>query len=257
MTFLEIEATLAICSENPELIATELAGLRAVGPYSLIPMPDLAIRDVYLDLADHALRSHGFGLRIRHFGGSHLITLKGKAQDVEGGGRSREEIELIWSEKALNSIAARLAETGLVLSAPSEDQNQDNPLIILSKMGFVADQTRDTIRRPRNVIVEGQPMAVLAEMVVDSVSFHLHGGVFRHHEVEIESKKDGGVEVMQRISKELLSEWPAALRVWDHGKRSTGKAVEALFEERGATGLVDRTGNLVPQAYDLIAAHLS
>jgi hypothetical protein len=252
----EIEATLAICSPAPEPIANELAGLRAVGRYQLSPRPEMAILDVYLDLSDHALRSRGFGLRVRRIDDSQLITLKGRPEDVAGGGRRREEIELTWSEDALNSIVERVAKAGLALVPPEEVLEWDDPLPVLSQMGFVAEQTRNTRRRPSDVTSGGKPTPVVAELVVDSVSYHFQFGRVRHHEVEIESKGDGGVVAMQHISEELLARWPEALRQWDHGKRSTGKVVEALVAERGTMGLISATGDLVPEAYDLISSRL-
>jgi hypothetical protein len=252
----EIEATLAICSSAPEPIANELAGLRAVGRYQLMPRPELAIIDVYLDLADHALRSRGFGLRVRCIDHSQLITLKGRPEDVAGGGRRREEIELTWSEDALNSIVERLAKAGLALVLPEEVFEWNDPLTVLSQMGFIAEHKRNTRRRPRDVTSDGVSTSVVAELVVDSVSFQFQCGDVRHHEIEIETKGEGGIVAMQQVSQELLARWPEALRIWDHGKRSTGKVVEALIAERGTMGLISATGDLVPEAYDLISSRL-
>ena len=106
------------------------------------------------------------------------------------------------------------------------------------------------------MVLGGKSTSVLAELVMDSVIYHLSFGEVRHHEVEIEAKGKGGVVVMQDISEGLLSRWPQLLRVWDHGKRSTGRAVEALIAERGTKGVVADTGDLVPEAYDLIASYL-
>jgi hypothetical protein len=252
----EIEATLAICSSAPEPIANELACLRAVGRYQLMPRPELAILDVYLDLADHTLRSRGFGLRVRRIDDLQLITLKGRPEEVAGGGRRREEIDLTWSEDSLNSIVERLAKAGLALVLPEEVCEWNDPLTVLSQIGFIAEHKRNTRRRPRDVTSDRISTSVIAELVVDSVSFQFQCGDVRHHEIEIETKGDGGVVAMQHISEELLAGWPDALRVWDHGKRSTGKAVEALIAERGTMGLISATGDLVPEAYDLISSRL-
>lgn len=257
MNNIEIEATLAICSPEPEPIARKIAGLRAVGRYHLSARPEMAIVDVYLDLPDHALRSRGFGMRVRRIDDSQLITLKGRPADVAGGGRLREEIELGWSEDALNSIVERVSKAGLALVQPEKVLDWDDPLHVLAQMGFEAKQTRNTRRRPSDVTLDGKSTSVVAELVVDSVRYHLQCGNVRHHEIEIETKGEGGVVAMQHISKELLSRWPAALRRWDHGKRSTGKAAEALIVERGTTGLISETGDLVPEAYDLIALQLA
>lgn len=256
MSNVEIEATLAICSEAPEQIANEIADLSAMGPYQLRPRPELAIHDVYVDRADHALRSRGLGMRVRLVDGSQLVTLKGRPEEVVGGGRRREEIELVWSKETLNSVVARVADVGLVLVPPQEVKHWNDPLAVLAQMGFVTEQTRNTKRRPRDVILGGNSTSVLAELVVDSVSYRFHFGEVRHHEVEVEAKGEGGVVAMQVISEGLLSRWPRILRVWDHGKRSTGQAVEELIAERGTKGLITDTGDLLPEAYDFLASHL-
>ncbi len=254
MSNVEIEATLAICSSAPGPIADALARLRAVGRYQLMPRPEMAIFDVYLDLPDRELRARGFGLRVRRIDDSQLITLKGRPEDVVGGGRRREEIELAWSEDALKSIVERLARAGLALVLPEEVVEWNDPLTALSQMGFIAEHKRNTRRRPRDVAAERSSTSVVAELVVDSVSFQLQCGDVRHHEIEIETKGEGGIVAMQQVSEELLARWPKALRIWDHGKRSTGRALEALTAERGMKGLISETGDLVPRAYDLIAS---
>jgi hypothetical protein len=185
-----------------------------------------------------------------------LFTLKGKAEEVVGGGRRREEIELAWSAEALDAIRGRIAAAGLVLAPPPQDAEWNDPSAVLSQMGFLAEQTRDTKRRPRDVMLAGYSESVLAELAVDSVTFRFEFGEARHHEVEVEVKGEGGVVAMQSVSEGLLSRWPNDLRVWDHGKRSTGRAVEALIAEHGTQGILADTGDLVPGAYDLLASHL-
>ena len=256
MSNVEIEATLAICSAKPALVADEIADLTTIGPYRLRPRPELAICDVYLDRADHALRTHGFSIRVRNVDGSQMITLKGRPKKVVGGGRRREEIEMVWSEDALNSIMVRVADGGLRLMPPSDVFEWHDPLAVLSGMGFLAEQTRNTRRRPRDVTGSEDSATVLAELVVDAVSYQFSLGNVRHHEVEIEVKADDGLTAMHVITNGLLSRWPTTLRVWDHGKRSTGDAVEALMADQGTGGLIANTGDLVPEAYDLLASRL-
>jgi hypothetical protein len=252
----EIETTLAVCSESPERVVREIANLTEVGRCLLTPGPDVAIRDVYLDLPDRSLRSHGFGLRLRLVDGDQLITLKGRAQDVSGGGLRREEIELAWSPEAMEIVVGRLAESGLTLTRPGSTNEWHEPYSIVSLMGLVADHTRSTVRRPREVSTCDEPPTVFAELVIDSVVFFLECGPVRHHEIEVEAKGAGTVENIQEVSNTLLAGWPDSLREWHFGKRSTGRAVDSLLAEHGPDGIVSDSGALLPGAYDLIRSRL-
>lgn len=252
----EIETTLALCSESPDRLVGEVANLTKVGPYSLTPGPDVAIRDVYLDLPDRSLRSLGFGLRLRLVDREQLITLKGRAQDVSGGGLKREEIELAWSPEALERIVGRLAESGLTLTSPCSANEWHEPQTIISKMGLITDHTRSTVRRPRDVSTCDEPPAVVAELVIDSVVFFLEFGPVRHYEIEVEAKGVGTVANIQDVSNTLLAGWPDSLREWHFGKRSTARAVEWLLAEHGPDGILSHSGALLPGAYDLIRSRL-
>jgi hypothetical protein len=252
----EIETTLAVCSESPDRMVGEVANLTEVGPYSLTPGPDIAIRDVYLDLPDRSLRSLGFGLRLRLVDGDQLITLKGRARDVSGGGLRREEIELAWSPEAIDLIVGRLAESGLTLTPPCSANEWHEPHTIVSLMGLATDHTRSTVRRPREVSTCDEPPTVVAELVIDSVVFFLEFGPVRHHEIEVEAKGVGTIENIQEVSNTLLAGWPDSLREWHFGKRSTGRAVDSLLAEHGPYGIVSASGDLLPGAYDLIHSRL-
>ena len=123
-------------------------------------------------------------------------------------------------------------------------------------MGFVPDQIRTTTRRPRDVFREGKTNAAIAEMVIDSVEYSFEAGTVRHHEIEVEAKGPGLVEDIQEVSSCLLDWMPGSLRVWHFGKRATGRVVASLLEERGPTGLVSASGDLLPGAYDQILTRL-
>ena len=251
MSELEIETTLAICTDSPDLIVSEVENLSEVGKYRLTPRPDMEIRDVYFELPERRLRSIGCGLRLRVVDGVQLITLKGRAEDIAGGGLSREEIELAWSLESMDIILARLAELGLTLTPPDSTSEWHDPHSIVSQMGFVVDQTRSTIRRPREV-TDSVSTAAVAELAIDSVVYHLQFGAVRHHEIEVEAKGGGTIEIIQEVSNALLACWPDSLRAWHFGKRSTSRAVDSLVAERGPSGIISASGDLLPGAYDLI-----
>ncbi len=252
----EIEVTLAICSEAPAEAADQVAALESVGRYRLLARDQLSIHDVYLDMADQSLRSVGLGLRVRKLGGGQLITIKGKASQVAGGGRSREETELPWSAEALAVLVDRAAAHGLALQPAGEHAEPGDAVVFLRSMGFFADHTRDNRRRPRDVVELSNPSSVVAELVIDSVVYHLDAGPVRHHEIEIEVKGEGTVEIVQDLAAHLEKRWPCQLRTWNYGKRSTGSAAERLLGERGREGLLSDFGDLKPVAYDLMESYL-
>jgi len=248
----EVETTLLIQSERPREVAEQIAALEGLGPYRLLTRSDLTIRDVYVDLENNSLRSYGLGMRLRTVGGQTLVTMKGKPKHGPGGLRSREEIEMAWTPDALERVADRCAQQGLVLDTAGATFSDDEPLSVLFELGFVTDQIRTNFRRPRNLITSESPKSTLAELVVDSVVFHFASGDVRHYEVEIEVKEQGSPEVVQTAAEHLLARWPDDLRVWGHGKRSTGQAVERMVEEFRGEGLIGSNGDLQPQAYDLL-----
>lgn len=256
MKHFEIETTLAVCSGDPESIARQIAALTSVGEFALLPRRDLAIRDAYLDFPDGRLRACGLALRMRVVNGRQLVTLKGRPQRVGKGGVKREELELQWSEVAFETLMARLAESGLTIDHPPIVDVDDGSLAVFLAIGFEEVQTRDTVRRIRDVVAEDRGESPIAELAIDSVTYRFSFGDVRHHEVEIELKGQGSVDAMQAISRELLALRPSDLRTWGWGKKATGQAVEWLANEGGLDALLSEAGNLTPAAYDLIAARL-
>ena len=253
---IEVETTLAIVSEPPEETVSEIAELTHIDQYELKHKSVLEINDLYLDLEGSVLRSFGFGLRIRTAGGVELLTLKGKPQNLPGGGIRRDELELPWSSEALSAIVTRLREYGVPLRHTEPDVDLRDALSVLSEMGFLVDQRRSTTRRPRDVMLSGDPTNTIAELVVDSVEYHFETEIVRHHEIEIEQKGDGTVKDIQVVTRGLLSCYPYVLREWHFGKRSTGRVAAALLAELGAGRVKSASGNLLPEAYDLIRERL-
>jgi hypothetical protein len=255
VSHVEIETTLAICTESPDEFVRELASLPEIGGYRLMHQADRAIRDVYLDLPERGLRDRGFGLRLRVVDGEPFITLKGKLEEVAAGARSREEIELPWSQDAINAVAARIGELGLRIAPPSASLHWNDPLALLAEMGLVETQKRETRRRPRLVKGPGESSLSPAELVIDSVVYQLSSCHVRHHEIEVEMMGSGTVALIQEITAALASRWPAKLRYWQLGKRATGGMVEKLLAEHRPEDIISESGDLLPVAYDLIEAH--
>ena len=251
LTYQEVEATLAICAEDPDRVIEQLQQLSSIGPYGLRPISPLAIADVYLDLARSELSKLGLGLRLRTVGQETLITLKGPKHLVAGGGASREEFERPWSRENLSLVLGRLESAGLEARRPGVESAGEDPLEVMAGLGFEPMQVRNTKRRPRDVVHEGRPSTTLAELVIDSVAYEIGGRTILHHEIEIEVKPGSDIAVMQNVADELLASEPH-LRRWDHGKRATGRAIEELLARGNLEELIRDDGSLKPPAYDVI-----
>ncbi len=251
LTYQEVEATLAICAEDPERVIEQLQQLSSIGSYGLRPIPPLAIVDVYLDLARSELGKLGLGLRLRTVGQQTLITLKGPKDFVVGGGASREEFERPWSCENLSLVLGRLENEGLEVRRPGVELAGKDPLEVMAGLGFAPTQVRHTKRRPRDVVHGGEPSTSLAELVIDSVAYEIGGRTILHHEIEIEVKAGGDIAVMQNVADELLASEPH-LRRWDHGKRATGRAIEELLDRGHLEELIRDDGSLKSPAYDVI-----
>ncbi len=136
--------------------------------------------------------------------------------------------------------------------------SEDQPRQVLTDLGFQVIQDRKTHRQVRNIIradTEGSP--VLAELVIDSVLYHLGRKQIRYHEVEIEAKTDTGVAAIGPITKGLQAAFGDVLKVWDHSKLAVGFALEGLLTQGDLEGLLDLDGNLTPAAYDKIDDYLT
>jgi len=101
----EIEASLIIWSETPQVVAGQIAGLTSIGNYRLLPQNPEVIHDLYLDTPDGALQAQKLALRIREIGAMRWVTIKGASRPTNWeGGVERLEIEVPWSQDALARI---------------------------------------------------------------------------------------------------------------------------------------------------------
>jgi len=97
----ELEATLLICSENPQEIVGQVASLTGIEDYRLLPQDPSKIHDIYFDTPDAFLNNKKIALRLRQIGTEQWITLKGPSYLTGWGSMERLEIEESWSKKSL------------------------------------------------------------------------------------------------------------------------------------------------------------
>jgi len=248
----ELEAKLAVVSQDPRVLASEISELTEVGEFTLVPRSDTRIRDIYFDTADGRLAALRINLRLRLSDDQTLITVKGRDTSTSQG-LSRREYEVPWSAEGLTTGLRLLSEMGAATRSPPQNLVGD-PLGVLERLGFRAIQERETSRCRRDVARAGND-TILAELVVDSVTFLVGVGCsVRHHEVEIELGDPSDPTVLEHLAKELVRRWPE-LRPWPYSKVATGLAIVALLERGELAGRAEAV-DLTPRDYDLIAVQL-
>ena len=252
----EIEETLLVYSEHPEIVIEKLATLRELSGYRLLPQKMITLQDTYFDTPDRKLAAKRFSLRLRKTDKTTLITLKGPPKPIPCGGQKRLEIEEIFSPKALFEIIRDLRSEGLNISYP--DQNTILSPDKMNTLGFVVVQNRTTDREIRNIVSgEKEHTVLLAEMVLDSVVYHFSDLKCRHFEIEIEAKQNQDLTVIKNCIEALLENYGAELRHWKYGKLLTGMIIEKLAKKGKLEGLWAKDNKLKPAAYDKLLAYLT
>ncbi|MBI3914226.1 MAG: CYTH domain-containing protein [Chloroflexi bacterium] len=253
----ETEAALVIRSARPEKIAAEIAKLDAVGGYRLERGETQKIRDIYFDTPDRVLEKQRLGLRIRQVNDKRLITLKGPGRQG-GWGKTRLEIEAAWSRKALQRVLRELRARGIRVRVGNAEFESDDPLETIEELGFQVIQDRQTNRLIRNVLKKNvTSKTVVAELAIDSVSYHFGKQIVCLHEIEIESKtKNGKAAGLATLLENLIEMYQPALQEWK-SKLATGRALGELSKNSVFRKLIGRGGNLKPAALDAIGKHLA
>ena len=250
----EIETTLIISSNNPKKEVLQIAGLKRIAKYQLIPLDSQMIHDYYFDTTDHALQSQELALRLREIGASRWITLKGRSKlDAQRISVERLEIEVELSKNALARIIRELTDRRINIQQQSDYFDNQHILNVFINLGLEIIQDRETLREVRNIVaMNEQTGQVLAVLAVDSVVYHFSGQEICHHELEIEAKTEDGHKALKILAEKLIERYKSTLRMWEHSKLATGKAIEKMQSDGALEGLFDVSNNLKPSAYDRI-----
>jgi inorganic triphosphatase YgiF len=248
---IETEIAFVFSSGNAQRVRRHIADLTSIDKYQLLPQNSESLHDRYFDSPRHDLRAKGFALRLREIDKTPWITLKGPSKSTDWGGVERLEIEVPWSQDALNGVLEKLSDSRIKLQHGNKKPKGVEPLDAMMGLGLRVVQDRQTHRQIRNVVIgEGSP--VLAELAIDSVVYHFTGQEVLHYELEIEAKVEDGSTVLKAVIASLVAIHGYTLRRWDHSKLATGMAIEELLGEEGAEGLLDVDNHLKPSAYDRI-----
>ncbi len=245
---LETEATLVVCSEDPSSVAAEIARLKAMGDYTLQPRGLAVLRDIYF--LEGPLKP-GFAIRIRDTGRQVLLALKGPPTKTDWGAIQRMEIEAPWSKEAVQKITDEIGDGTIAARLADWDFEQDPAPDIMLKLGLRAVQSRETRRQARHVLVsKKKSVEVIAELAIDSVTYHFDGQDVRHYEVEVEEKTFGRHEQIRDVLDHLITKFGIRLREWDQDKLSTGMAIQEILRRGEMRELLTADNAMTPAAYD-------
>lgn len=261
MTDMELEVTLALCSDRPERLARRIAAVDEVAGCRLVAETALCLRDTYLDTPDRRLGSAGAALRIRRSEDRTRIAVKTRGRTLEGGGLDRLEVEREGDLAGWAEIRARLQSLGVGLEeeGPGDEEpaalsgdrsGWGTPAEVAARTGLEVIQDRETLRRPARVVSAGGGR--VAELVVDRVVFRPGGRPVVHYELELEAVGAGDRKAVQSAASELRRRFRGRLRPWDHPKLATGEALERLVRADRLGELVTAGGTLRPAAYDAL-----
>jgi CYTH domain len=243
----EYELVLMVRSCEPAAVLEKVSGLASLGNFRLKARETENIRDVYFDTPDHSLSRRRLNLRLRYLTNVVRITLKQSPGLLTRNRNERREIELDWSFASLSKILKEISDRGIRLQ--SADPGESDPRDALKKLGLVVIQDRETKRKPREVVsVRGE---ILAEVAIDSVTYHFEGANIVIDEVEVESKSKNGKAAADEVVENLALAFGPELQRWRSGKLSTGLKIEKLLRNGRLDGLLQE-GRLKMDAYDLL-----
>ncbi|OGB66089.1 MAG: hypothetical protein A2Y94_09385 [Caldithrix sp. RBG_13_44_9] len=249
----EIESKLIITAQDPAAILQQIARKSALLKYQLIKCGRINLRDIYLDTPDFQLKQQRLALRLRKSNNRYYLTLKGKSKLTSWGGVERLEIELPWSGKSYRQIIEILKENDILIDSSQENPSTASPIDILKNPAFTIIQDRETRRLIRKVVSVHRQRKELAELALDTVTFHLVDQTVLHTEIELEAKVRDGLDTVRELTEYLVQKYPENLRSWPISKLSTGKLIEQLHQEENIQNFLNRQNYLLPLAFKRIA----
>jgi len=190
--------------------------------------------DKYFDYKDNILKNRKIELRIRSIEeGASKITLK-VLKKVTPSHSERVEIERAWSRESFDEIMKELSShlAGHAFEHIAYYVNED-PENILTSAKFRKIQERKTERNIINAI-NSQASELEFEFAIDRIFYHLSPPYNNYGlmELEIESKKTGNYEILDRLVNQLITDHESIFRLWPHSKLATGLAIEAMLSSR-------------------------
>jgi uncharacterized protein YjbK len=229
----EVENALLILTKDNKQVEKIIKDLILGNGYELDQKGRWMMTDMYFDYKDKILKKHKIDLRIRSIEGEMpKITLK-VLKKVTSSHSERVEIERDRSQQSFDEIMKELGShlPGHVLVRPTNFIN--DPQNILTSVKFIKIQERKTERNIINAI-NSDTNDLEFEFSIDRTFYHLNlpykdCGLM---ELEIESKKNGNYEILDRLVNELVAEHQSKFRLWPHSKLASGSAIQILLSSR-------------------------
>lgn len=269
----EAEASIVICSDNPERVAAQIAQLKSIANYPLVSRGSKKIIDTYFDTNQKVLEKKRIAIRLREIDGEYWIAVKGPS--LEGiSNVDRSENEFKWYHSSKTRIIDFLKTTanveGFQLGITNSGFVETEPLEALQKIGLIIVQKRENFREIRNILSSDssdKDDQVLAELDIDHVVYRSNSIDISLYNIEIEQKMAGqetekerdttGYSILDTVVDELSSKYyPAIFRKWNYGKLALGKGIERLLKNGTLKDMVDSNNNLRREAYDRIEGYI-
>ncbi len=252
----ELELVLMIRSQDPQAVVRKLSALQELAGYLLTPGPIKTMRDVYFDTSHGMLARKKMNLRVREVNGTRWITWKRSPGLLNWRKRNeRQELELAWSEDSLSRVIEELSRASVKLKTPRSFEPASPAETMMSTSLHVL-QDRETTRRTLTITSATGEQGLLAELAIDSVSYHFEGQDVELHEVEVEAGTKGDQRILNDIANGLLGSFGTQLQRWRWGKLVTGKMIRKMLEKGMLRGLLDGP-RLRPEAVDLVRKALA
>ena len=227
----EIENALLILAKDDELVEKIINDLFLRNRYLFEQKGRRTSTDMYFDYKDKSLKKNKIDLRIRSVEGEMpKITLKA-LKKVTSSHSERVEIERSWSRKSFDEIMKELSShlRGHVLESSANFINE-SPEDTLTSIKFLKIQERKTERNIINAI-NSHSNELEFEFAIDRTFYHLNSSYkdYGLMELEIESKKKGNYEILDRLVNETINDHQSIFILWPHSKLATGLAMETLI----------------------------
>jgi inorganic triphosphatase YgiF len=218
----EVELKLTVL--DPAALAEPLSWRNLAG-YLLQPRMPQRIRDRNWDTAAGAgmLAQSHLSLRLRQIDELDLFTLKGAATVSDGLFR-RSELEVPADLNGWMALRAELQSHGVPL--PELAAGPTNPAQWLADAGFEIVQDRETLRRRLFALDGEEPVA---ELALDTTTFHLTAIDVTIREIEIESLTERSADVLS-LGQVLRERLVGRVQPSAEGKYAAGLAFKARLD---------------------------
>jgi hypothetical protein len=255
----ETEASIVICSDNPERVAAQIAQLESIADHPLVSSGSKKIIDTYFDTNQKVLEKKRIAIRLREVNGEYWVAVKGPSLNgIPNVDRSENEFN--WSQlgkaKIIDYLKTNANVKGLQLGRSNSDLIETEPLKVLQETGLVIVQRRENFRESRNILSKNSSHKVdqvLAELDIDHVVYHFNFRDVSLYNIEIEQREATGNLILNTIVDELISIYgPDTFKKWNYGKLALGKGIEKLHRDNTLKGMMINDNTLRREAYDKI-----